>query len=100
MYRFRVPRLLTDGNLVERDFLADPFAREFGVGKLSSFSLGCNPSFIATSPTGGEANSRNSQFVIQLAVQRAGHSLRIFGSSGGFRLPDASVLSTPLCQER
>jgi Uma2 family endonuclease len=50
---------------------------------------------IAMTPTGGETSSRNSQLVIQLAlaVQRTGHPLRIFDSSGGFRLQDGSVLS-------
>ena len=50
---------------------------------------------IAMTPTGGETSSRNSQLVIQLALalQRSGLALRLFDSSGGFRLPDGSVLS-------
>jgi 1,4-alpha-glucan branching enzyme len=43
VYRYRVTRRLPDGTVLRRDFLADPFGREFGVGKLSSFSLGYAP---------------------------------------------------------
>ena len=50
---------------------------------------------IAMTPTGGQTSSRNGRILIELglAVQRAGLPLRIFDSSGGFRLPDGSVLS-------
>ncbi|MFM9104224.1 MAG: Uma2 family endonuclease, partial [Cyanobium sp.] len=46
-------------------------------------------------PTGGETSSRNSRLLIQLgmALPRCDASLRIFDSSGGFRLPDGSVRS-------
>jgi hypothetical protein len=43
VYRYRVTRQLSDGTQLQRDFLSDPFAREFGVGKLSSFTLGYSP---------------------------------------------------------
>ncbi|MFM7452364.1 MAG: alpha-amylase family glycosyl hydrolase [Cyanobium sp.] len=43
VYRYKVTRTLPDGSLLSRDFLSDPFAREYGVGKLSSFSLGYQP---------------------------------------------------------
>ena len=43
VYRYKVTRTLPDGSVLTRDFLSDPFAREYGVGKLSSFSLGYQP---------------------------------------------------------
>lgn len=43
VYRYKVTRTLPDGSVLSRDFLSDPFAREYGVGKLSSFSLGYQP---------------------------------------------------------
>lgn len=43
VYRYRVTRILSDGSVLTRDYLSDPFAREYGVGKLSSFSLGYLP---------------------------------------------------------
>ena len=43
VYRYKVTRTLPDGSVLQRDFLSDPFAREYGVGKLSSFSLGYVP---------------------------------------------------------
>lgn len=43
VYRYRVTRRMPDGSRWCRDFLSDPFAREYGVGKLSSFSLGYQP---------------------------------------------------------
>ena len=57
--------------------------------------LAADGAVIAMSPTGGETSSRNSRLLIQLgiALSRGKRSLRIFDSSGGFRLPDGSVLS-------
>ena len=43
VYRYKVTRTLPDGSVLVRDFLSDPFAREYGVGKLSSFTLGYQP---------------------------------------------------------
>ena len=43
VYRYKVTRSLADGSVLTRDFLSDPFAREYGLGKLSSFSLGYQP---------------------------------------------------------
>lgn len=50
---------------------------------------------IVMTPTGGETGSRNSRLLIQLgmALTSGQPSLRIFGRSTGFRLPDGSVLS-------
>ncbi len=57
--------------------------------------LAADGSLIAMTPTGGETSSRNSRLLIQLgiALPRCKPGLRIFDSSGGFRLPDGSVLS-------
>lgn len=52
-------------------------------------------SWLAMTPTGGETSNRNSRLLIQLGMVLANFqpNLRIFDSSGGFRLPDGSVLS-------
>ena len=57
--------------------------------------LAADGQLIAMSPTGSETSARNSNLVILLglAVQRSSLLLKIFDSSGGFRLPDGSVLS-------
>jgi Uma2 family endonuclease len=57
--------------------------------------LAADGQLIAMSPTGSETSARNSNlvFLLGLAVQRSGLLLKIFDSSGGFRLPDGSVLS-------
>ncbi|MFN9244499.1 MAG: Uma2 family endonuclease [Cyanobacteriota bacterium] len=49
---------------------------------------------IVMTPTGGETSSRNGQILYQLQVFCRRHKgWRLFDSSGGFRLPDGSVLS-------
>jgi Uma2 family endonuclease len=50
---------------------------------------------LVMTPTGGETSSRNCRLLIQLglALPRCALALRLFDSSGGFRLPDGSVLS-------
>jgi Uma2 family endonuclease len=49
---------------------------------------------LAMTPTGGETSRRNSELLLQLALFSKRHSQwRLFESSGGFRLPDGSVLS-------
>jgi len=57
--------------------------------------LAADGQLIAMSPTGSETSARNSNlaFLLGLAVQRSSLLLKIFDSSGGFRLPDGSVLS-------
>ncbi|MFM9101668.1 MAG: Uma2 family endonuclease, partial [Cyanobium sp.] len=57
--------------------------------------LAADGHLLAMTPTGGETSSRNSRLLIQLgmALPRCDASLRIFDSSGGFRLPDGSVRS-------
>jgi Uma2 family endonuclease len=56
--------------------------------------LAADGTLIAMTPTGGETSSRNSAIIYQLSAfcRRRPH-WRIFDSSGGFRLPDGSVLS-------
>jgi len=57
--------------------------------------LAADGQLIAMTPTGGETSSRNSRLLIQLgmALPRCDASLRIFDSSGSFRLLDGSVRS-------
>ncbi|MFM7085883.1 MAG: Uma2 family endonuclease [Cyanobium sp.] len=57
--------------------------------------LAADGHLIAMTPTGGETSSRNSRLLIQLgmALPRCQACLRIFDSSGGFRLPDGSIRS-------
>jgi Uma2 family endonuclease len=57
--------------------------------------LAADGQLIAMTPTGGETSSRNSRLLIQLglALSRSTPAFRLFDSSGGFRLPDGSVLS-------
>jgi len=57
--------------------------------------LSSDGQLIAMTPTGGDTSIRNSSLLVLLglAVRRSGLSLKLFDSSGGFRLPDGSVLS-------
>ena len=57
--------------------------------------LAADGQLIAMTPTGGETSARNSALLVQLAlaIGRTSLALKIFDSSGGFRLPDRSVLS-------
>ncbi|MFM8275632.1 MAG: Uma2 family endonuclease [Cyanobium sp.] len=56
--------------------------------------LAADGTLIAMTPTGGETSSRNGQLLYQLQdFCRRRKGWRLFDSSGGFRLPDSSVLS-------
>ena len=56
--------------------------------------LAADGALIAMTPTGGETSSRNGQLLFQLQLFcRRCKGWRMFDSSGGFRLPDGSVLS-------
>ena len=56
--------------------------------------LAADGRLIAMTPTGGETSSRNGQLLYQLQdFCRRWKGWRLFDSSGGFRLPDGSVLS-------
>ena len=49
---------------------------------------------IAMTPTGGDTSSRNSLLITRLQIWALGQGgWQVFDSSGGFRLPDGSVLS-------
>ena len=49
---------------------------------------------IALTPTGSETSGRNSELLFQLQqFAKASGSWKVFESSGGFRLPDGSVVS-------
>jgi Uma2 family endonuclease len=49
---------------------------------------------IAMTPTGSETSGRNSELLFQLQrFAKASGSWKVFESSGGFRLPDGSVVS-------
>lgn len=56
--------------------------------------LAADGHLIVMTPTGGETSSRNGQLLYQLqGFCRRHKGWRLFDSSGGFRLPDGSVLS-------
>ena len=56
--------------------------------------LAADGHLIVMTPTGGETSSRNGQLLYQLqGFCRRHMGWRLFDSSGGFRLPDGSVLS-------
>jgi Uma2 family endonuclease len=49
---------------------------------------------IAMTPTGGDTSARNSLLIARLQIWALGQGAwKVFDSSGGFRLPDGSVLS-------
>ena len=53
---------------------------------------------IAMTPTGGETSTRNSLLIGRLQIWALGQGTwKVFDSSGGFRLPDGSVLSPDAC---
>ncbi|MCS5698106.1 Uma2 family endonuclease [Cyanobium sp. FGCU-52] len=56
--------------------------------------LAADGQLIAMTPTGGDASARNSLLIARLQIWALGQgSWKVFDSSGGFRLPDGSVLS-------
>ena len=62
--------------------------------------LAADGHLIVMTPTGGETSSRNGQLLYQLqGFCRRQKGWRLFDSSGGFRLPDGSVLSPELVVE-
>jgi Uma2 family endonuclease len=73
----------------------EQFERVCQVNPEAVLELTAEGHLIVMTPTGGETSSRNSRLLIQLgmALTHGQPSLRIFDSSGGFRLPDGSVLS-------
>ena len=57
--------------------------------------LSADGHLIVMTPTGSETSARNSTLVVLLglALRASGLPFKLFDSSGGFRLPDGSVLS-------
>jgi len=57
--------------------------------------LSADGHLITMTPTGSETSARNSTLVVLLglALRASGLPFKLFDSSGGFRLPDGSVLS-------
>jgi Uma2 family endonuclease len=57
--------------------------------------LDADGTLIPMTPTGGDTSARNTALtsLLWLAVGRSGLALKLFESSGGFRLPDGSVRS-------
>jgi len=72
----------------------EQFERVCQVNPEAVLELTAEGHLIVMTPTGGETSSRNSQLLFQLQVFcRRQKCWRLFDSSGGFRLPDGSVLS-------
>jgi Uma2 family endonuclease len=60
----------------------------------SVHELAADGRVIATTPTGKETSGRKSELLFQLQqFVKASGSWKVFESSGGFRLPDSSVVS-------
>ena len=56
--------------------------------------LSASGHLISMTPTGGDTSARNSALIFALqAYARSSGCWKVFDSSGGFRLPDGSVLS-------
>ena len=56
--------------------------------------LAADGQLIAMTPTGGDTSARNSLLIARLQIWALGQGTwKVFDSSGGFRLPDGSVLS-------
>ena len=82
--------------LLPRDLQLTPeqFEQVCQVNPEAVLELTAEGHLIVMTPTGGETSSRNSQRLFQLQVFcRRQKCWRLFDSSGGFRLPDGSVLS-------
>ncbi len=72
----------------------EQFERVCQVNPEAVLELTAEGLLIVMTPTGGETSSRNGQLLFQLQVFCKRHKgWRLFDSSGGFRLPDGSVLS-------
>jgi Uma2 family endonuclease len=61
----------------------------------AALELSADGHLIAMTPTGSETSARNSTLLVLLgiALRSSGLPLKLFDSSGGFKLPDGSVLS-------
>ena len=75
-------------------FTPEQFAQLCAANRESVLELAADGSVVVMTPTGSETGARNSRLEMRLllwADQQGGW--KVFGSSTGFRLPDASVLS-------
>ena len=73
----------------------EQFERVCQVNPEAVLELSAEGQLIAMTPTGGDTSARNQTLgaLLWLAVRRSGLPLKLFDSSGGFRLADGSVLS-------
>ncbi|MCX5957847.1 MAG: Uma2 family endonuclease [Cyanobacteria bacterium] len=72
----------------------DQFERVCQANPDAVLELDADGHLIAMTPTGGETSSRNGEILYQMRCFTRRHAdWRMFDSSGGFRLPDGSVLS-------
>jgi hypothetical protein len=74
----------------------EQFARVCAENRDAALELDADGRLITTTPSGSETSGRNSRLVMRLllwADQPGGW--KVFESSAGFRLPDASVPSSP-----
>ena len=73
----------------------EEFAEVCAANPDAVLELAPDGALIPMTPTGSETSGRNGALLVALgqAVQASGLPLKLFDSSGGFRLPDHSVLS-------
>jgi Uma2 family endonuclease len=78
-----------------RTFTPEEFAGVCAANPDAVLELDADGHLIEMSPTGSDTSARNSNLIALLwwAVRRNRLSLKVFDSSGGFRLPDGSVRS-------
>jgi Uma2 family endonuclease len=72
----------------------EQFALVCGANPEAVLELSADGQLIAMTPTGGDTSARNSLLIARLQIWALGQGTwKVFDSSGGFRLPDGSVLS-------
>jgi len=72
----------------------EQFALVCAENREAVLELAADGHVIAITPTGSETSGRNSELVFQLQrFAKAGGAWKVFESSGGFQLPDGSVVS-------
>ena len=72
----------------------EQFALVCAENREAVLELAADGRVIAITPTGSEISRRNSELLFQLQqFAKASGSWKVFESSGGFRLPDGSVVS-------
>jgi Uma2 family endonuclease len=82
--------------LLPRDLRLSPeqFALVCAANPEAVLELAADGQLIAMTPTGGDTSARNSLLIARLQIWALGQGgWKVFDSSGGFRLPDGSVLS-------